>query len=48
MRKIFMFIIVLAVTLTLSACSKNNDLASIGLEGMNGKDILLGDRKSVV
>ena len=40
MRKIIIFIAVLVITLTLSACSVNNDLESIGLDGMNGKEIL--------
>ena len=42
MKKIIMFVAVLIVTFTLSACSSNNDLASVGLEGMNGKEILMG------
>lgn len=42
MKKIFLIFTVLVVTFTLSACSNNNDLASIGLEGMNGKEILTG------
>jgi len=42
MRKIIMVITVLLITLTLSACSSKNDLESIGLEGMSGKEILLG------
>jgi hypothetical protein len=42
MIKLILFITVLAITFTLSACSSNNDLASIGLDGMNGKDILTG------
>lgn len=42
MKKIFLIFTVLVVTFTLSACSNNNDLASIGLEGMTGKEILTG------
>ena len=42
MKKIIMFITVLLITLTLSACSSGNDLESIGLDGMNGKEILTG------
>jgi len=42
MKKIIMFAAILIVTFTLSACSSNNDLASVGLEGMNGKEILTG------
>ena len=42
MKKIIMFISVLLITLTLSACSSGNDLESIGLDGMNGKEILTG------
>ncbi len=42
MKKIILIVTVLLVTLTLSACSSNNDLASVGLEGMSGKEILMG------
>jgi hypothetical protein len=42
MKKIFMFVTMLIVTFTLSACSSNNALANIGLEGMSGKEILTG------
>ena len=42
MKKIFAFITVLVVILTLSACSSKSGLESIGLDGMTGKDILLG------
>ncbi len=42
MKKIILFVTVLFVTLVLSACSSNNDLASVGLDGMNGKEILVG------
>ena len=42
MKKVILFISVLVVTFTLSACSSNNDLESVGLDGMSGKDILTG------
>ena len=42
MKKIIMFITILVITLTLSACSSSNELESIGLDGMNGKEILTG------
>ncbi|MGS0972735.1 MAG: CueP family metal-binding protein [Candidatus Izemoplasmataceae bacterium] len=42
MKKVILFILVLVVTFTLSACSSNNDLESVGLDGMSGKDILTG------
>jgi predicted small secreted protein len=42
MKKVILFISVLIVTFTLSACSSSNDLESVGLDGMSGKDILTG------
>lgn len=42
MRKIVLFVAILLVTITLSACDSNNDLTSVGLEGMSGKTILTG------
>jgi len=42
MKKIILLVTILIVTLTLSACSTNADLASVGLEGLNGKQILTG------
>jgi hypothetical protein len=42
MKRIILIVTVLVVTFTLSACSKNDDLASVGLEGMSGKEILMG------
>ena len=42
MKKIIMFVTVLLATFTLSACSTNDDLASVGLDGMSGKEILTG------
>jgi hypothetical protein len=42
MKKVILFISVLIVTFTLSACSSSSDLESVGLDGMSGKDILTG------
>jgi hypothetical protein len=42
MKKTIVYIAVLLVIFTLSSCSSNNDLASVGLEGMDGKEILTG------
>jgi len=42
MKKIIMFVTVLLAIFTLSACSTNDDLASVGLDGMSGKEILTG------
>jgi hypothetical protein len=42
MKKIVLLVAALIVTFTLSACTSNNDLESVGLDGMSGKDILTG------
>lgn len=42
MKKLILFVAVLLITFTLSACSSDDDLASVGLEDMSGKDILTG------
>ncbi len=42
MKKIILFVTTMIVILTLSACSTKDDLASIGLDGLNGKEILTG------
>ncbi len=50
MKKITLFVTLLVVIFTLSSCSKNTDLASVGLDGMSAKEILMGvaDRSIVV
>jgi len=42
MKKIFLLVTALLITFTLSSCSNDEDLASIGLDGMSGKEILTG------
>ena len=42
MKKLVILVVVLFAILTMSACSNSNDLASIGLDGMSGKEILTG------
>lgn len=42
MRKTILFVPLLVIMLTLSACSNNRNLASVGLDGMTGKEILTG------
>jgi hypothetical protein len=42
MKKVTILIVALALTLTLSGCSKNEKLESVGLDGLTGKEILTG------
>lgn len=42
MRKIILFFIVLTSVFTISGCSNNADLKSVGLDGLSGKEILTG------
>lgn len=42
MKKLILLITVFVITLTLSACSNKDDLESIGLSGLSGKEILTG------
>ena len=42
MKKAIILVTVFILSLTLVSCSNNDDLASIGLDGLTGKEILLG------
>lgn len=42
MKKVIMFLLVMTSVFVLSSCTVNKDLQTVGLDGMTGKEILLG------